>query len=278
MLLAGACWCTAASAQVSLTLVELINAYRAAPGSCDGRQAAPVAALSAHPALSNVRVATGAFLDQVLARNGYPVAQAEAISVTGPKDARAAMDAIEQHYCKTLLNAQFSVIGAGRSGNSWLVILARPALSSPADTLPELGDAGQAILDAVNAARANGRTCGDQAFAPAPALSWNAALAQAALAHSVDMATKHYMKHEDKQGRTVSERAIKAGYAWRSIGENIAAGQESTEDVVAGWLASPGHCANIMRAGFTDLGAAYAISHQLASPRVYWTQVFGTPR
>jgi hypothetical protein len=49
-------------------LVGLINAYRAAPGTCIGRQATSVAPLTPHPALSSVRVDTGAFLEQALER------------------------------------------------------------------------------------------------------------------------------------------------------------------------------------------------------------------
>jgi len=71
--------------------------------------------------------------------------------------------------------------------------------------------------------------------------------------------------------------AAYAGYRWQQIGENIAAGQGSAEQVVAGWLASPGHCANIMNPGFTEMGAAYATSEGGAAGS-YWTQVFGTPR
>jgi uncharacterized protein YkwD len=77
--------------------------------------------------------------------------------------------------------------------------------------------------------------------------------------------------------RVVGDRALQAGYRWRRIAENIAAGQESGDEAVAGWLASPGHCANIMNGRFTEMGAAYAIHNARESPRVYWTQVFGAP-
>ncbi|HCJ28080.1 MAG TPA: hypothetical protein DHV63_01935, partial [Pseudomonas sp.] len=60
-------------------------------------------------------------------------------------------------------------------------------------------------------------------------------------------------------------------------GENIAAGQGSAEQAVSSWLASPGHCQNIMNPGFTEMGAAYATNPRSAAT-IYWTQVFGTPR
>jgi uncharacterized protein YkwD len=260
------------------SLVDLINAYRAAPGGCDGRLAASVAPLALEPALARVQVASGVFLEQALQRAGYPVARAEAIYLEGPVDARAAMAAIERKYCRTLLSTQFSAVGAGRTGDSWLIVLAQPAPPSPVSQLPGWRLAGKAILDAVNAARASARSCGEQQFAPAPALAWNGALADAALAHSVDMATQRYLSHQGKDGRVVGDRALQAGYRWRRIGENIASGQDSAEEAVAGWLSSPGHCANIMNPGFTETGAAYAISTSREIARVYWTQVFGTPR
>jgi uncharacterized protein YkwD len=259
-------------------LADLINAYRAAPGACDGRPAIPAAPLTPHAALSAVRVDTGTFLDQALERAGYRAARAEAIFVSAAPDARSAMAAIARKHCRTLLSTQFSAVGAGRTGDSWLIVLAQPALASPVSRLPDPGNAGPPILEAVNAARSTARSCGGQAFAAAPALAWNSALGDAALAHSADMASQGYFDHRGKDGRVVNDRALQAGYRWRRIGENIAAGQESPDEAVAGWLSSPGHCANIMDARFTDMGAAYAINRAHDTPRVYWTQVFGTPR
>lgn len=260
------------------SLADLINAYRAAPGSCEGGRAAPAPPLAPEPALARARVETGMFLEQALERAGYPVARAEAIYAEGPPDERAAMAAIERRYCRTLLSTQFTAVGAGHTGNSWLIVLAQPAPPSPVLQLPQWQVAGQAILGAVNAARSMPRSCGARQFAPAPALAWNGALADAALAHSGDMATQRYFSHQGKDGRVVGERALQAGYRWRRIGENIASGQDSANEAVTGWLSSPGHCANLMSRDFTEMGAAYAISTSRDVPRVYWTQVFGTPR
>ncbi|MDB5934189.1 MAG: hypothetical protein JWQ01_1533 [Massilia sp.] len=280
----GLCCCATllatvpAHAQTRDKLAELINAYRAAPGQCDGRLALPAPPLTPHPVLAGVQVATGAFLDQALERAGYPVARAQAIVVDGPADARAAMAAIEARYCKKLLSTDFSAVGAGRTGNSWLIVFAQPAAPSPLAHLPDRRQVGHVILQAVNVARAAGQTCGDNYYPAAPPLSWNEALGDAAFVHSQDMATQRYFNHRGKDGRVVGDRAAKAGYLWRAIGENIASGQESPEDAVAGWLSSPGHCANLMNPRFTDMGAAYAVNPTRASAYPYWTQVFGTPR
>jgi uncharacterized protein YkwD len=88
------------------------------------------------------------------------------------------------------------------------------------------------------------------------------------------MAEHDYFDHVDRRGAGVAERARQHGYRWRAIGENIAAGQGSPQQVVAGWLASPGHCANILSPDFTEMGAAYAINDK-AALEIYWTQVLG---
>jgi uncharacterized protein YkwD len=261
------------------SLVDLINDYRADPGSCEGWRADPVAPLAQHRALGRVYVEPGGSLPRALERAGYGGAHAKAIYVTGPRHSLAAMDAIERAYCRILLSTEFTAVGAARTGDTWQVVFARPAAPIPPRArLPDLRDAGQILLDAVNRARATERNCGNKHFAAAPALTLNRALGAAALAHSVDMARQNYFSHKGKDGREVEQRAVQAGYRWSGIGENIAAGQASPDEAMAGWLASPGHCANIMDRWFTEMGAAYATSAGNGKPQVYWTQVFGQPR
>ena len=265
-------------AQERNRLIELINDYRTAAQSCDGHRSRSLPALASHPALSSVHVAPGRFLDQALEGAGYAVARAEAITISGPADAREVITEIGQRYCRTLLSREFSAIGVNRSGASWQIVFAQPAAPPRVVQLPGQRDTALAILKAVNAARATGVLCGERRHAPAPPLLLNSALGDAALIHSVDMAARRYLSHQGKDGRKVSDRALQAGYLWSSVGENIAAGQESAEDVVAGWIESPGHCANLMNTAFSDMGAAYAIHGAGRTARVYWTQVFGRPR
>lgn len=264
-----------ASAQGGAELTGLINGYRAAPHDCQGRPAGPAAQLTPEPALTRVRIATGTFLEQKLEDMGYPVERAQAISVSGPPDAQAALAAILPQYCSVLLSTEFSAIGTVRTGNQWQVILARPFI---APKLPDWPETGRTILDASNAARAAGHTCGDRFFPPAPPLAWNQPLGQAALAHSQDMAENRYFSHQGRDNSVVGDRARQAGYQWRRIGENIAAGLGTPEEAVAGWLNSPPHCANLMDPGFTEMGAAYAINPKSKTHRAYWTQVFGIAR
>ena len=267
-----------AQAQGSAQLVDLINAYRAAPRTCDGRRTAPLAPLAVQSALGRVAVTTGTLLEHAIEQAGYAVTRAEAISVSGPPDARAAMAAIETPYCGTLLNPKFADIGAARRGDTWQIVLAEPAPPPASHFLPDSETAGKAILDAVNVARATARHCGTQRFPPVRQVAWNGTLGDAALSHSRDMAEHRYFSHKGRDGQGAAERALRAGYRWLRIGENIAAGQNSPAEVVAGWLSSPGHCANIMQGGFTEMGAAYAINQSRTGERIYWTQVFAAPR
>ncbi len=264
-------------ARPSDPLAELINSYRTAPGSCAGKRASPMRPLAANPALAKVKLGTGMFLDLELERQGYRAEHAEIIYVSGAPNAHSAMAELERSYCRFLLDARYETVGSSRNGDAWQIILAQPEIPPPLVKTPDLSGFGQIILTAVNIVRAKGATCGSTVFPPAPPLQWNDALASASRAHSLDMANQRYYGHQGKDGRLADARASAAGYHWRRVGENIAAGQNSAEEVMAGWLASPGHCANIMEPGFVEMGVAYAIYDTVGKPRVYWTQMFGRP-
>jgi len=255
-------------------LAGLINAYRAAPGSCAGRAAAPAAALTPEPALSKVGIGFGTFLESALKRAGYASDLAESISVTGPQDAQAAMAVLQDRYCEKLLSGEFSAVGTARRGNAWQIVFAHPLVIPVLPAPPQMS---QELLALVNEARATPRTCGDQAFGAAPPVSWNETLAQAALGHSTDMAQKHYFNHKEPGGSDPAARATRAGYRWSRISENIASGQHTVAQAVKDWLGSPGHCANIMNPVFTDMGGAYAVNPANENRTPYWTQMFGRP-
>ncbi|MGB9108607.1 MAG: CAP domain-containing protein, partial [Telluria sp.] len=194
--------------------------------------------------------------------------------VTGPQDAESAMAVIRDKYCGRVLSGAFSAVGTAHRGNAWQVILAHPLVFAP---LPEPATLRQELLALVNAARATPRSCGDRAFGAAPPVAWNDSLAQAALGHSQDMAAKRYFNHREPGGSAPADRATRAGYRWKQVGENIASGQHTVAEAVTGWLNSPGHCANIMNPAYTDMGAAYAVNPASENKTLYWTQMFGRP-
>lgn len=138
----------------------------------------------------------------------------------------------------------------------------------------------QVMLDTVNAVRAQARVCGSSGSFPAASpLAWSCELKDAALGHSLDMANNNFFSHTGSNGQSVGYRATQAGYIWSSVGENIAAGTplSAVGAVVQAWVDSPGHCANLMRSNYSEIGAS-KYSNPTSNYGVYWTQVFGRPR
>lgn len=128
----------------------------------------------------------------------------------------------------------------------------------------------------VNAARAAGAVCGGVAFPPAGGVRWNTALQNAATAHSNDMAAHNFFAHQSAtNGSTLRERIPAAGYNYSSAGENLGAGQTSIAQVVTEWLASPSHCATMMKANFVDMGVSCKANGGTAYG-TYWTMELGT--
>lgn len=133
------------------------------------------------------------------------------------------------------------------------------------------------ILALVNEARAGSRRCGDETFPARGRLTLDSRLDAAAQGHATDMARANYFSHTGRDGSTVGDRVTRQGYAWSRVGENIAAGYRTPEDVVAAWLDSEGHCRNIMSGDFTQLGVGRA-TNSASRFGIYWVQNFATPR
>ncbi|GGX05169.1 hypothetical protein GCM10010297_28440 [Streptomyces malachitofuscus] len=100
----------------------------------------------------------------------------------------------------------------------------------------------------------------------------NATLTEAAQNHSEDMAASGTMSHTGSDGSSPGDRITRAGYSWSTYGENVAYGYSTPEQVMQGWMTSPGHKANILNCAFKEIGVG------LAQPGSYWTQDFGTAR
>lgn len=252
-------------------LVEAINAYRGEVQSCAGSASQALPPLAVEPRLA-VPASVGDW-KTALNQTGYPMSSVRMLSLTGPRDVSAAMKALQESFCQVLLDPQFVDVGVNREGDDWRVLLGRPLLQGKLGTWEA---EGQQLLQAINAARGQARQCGAQNFGNAPALSWSATLGTIAETHSRDMANNNYFDHKGRDGSTPGDRAELGGYGFQQIGENIAAGQGNARKVVDSWLASPGHCANLMNPQFTELGAAYAADPK-SDAGIYWTAMFGAP-
>lgn len=127
----------------------------------------------------------------------------------------------------------------------------------------------QDVIELVNERRAEGAVCGDTTFGPAEPLVLNGALRCAARHHAMDMAVRGFFDHTNPDGDGPGQRIDFAEYDHRGWGENIAFGHPSPQAVMDGWMDSPGHCSNIMKASFNEIGVGYHDGNQ-------WVQVFGT--
>jgi uncharacterized protein YkwD len=114
------------------------------------------------------------------------------------------------------------------------------------------------VLQQLNAYRAQPQVCGQQPFAAAGPLRWEPRLAQVAQAHAAELAQGDQLNHLALNGRNLRERLRANGYLAFRIGENLAAGQESLDEVLQTWVASAKHCENLMQAEFRDVALACA--------------------
>ncbi|MFP8904373.1 CAP domain-containing protein [Streptomyces atacamensis] len=138
-----------------------------------------------------------------------------------------------------------------------------PSTPAPATPTTPTDDAAARVVELVNSERSKA------GCAPVKA---NEKLAEAARAHSRDMADHRNMSHTGSDGSGPGDRITRAGYEWRTYGENVAYGYRTPESVMNGWMSSPGHKRNILNCSFEEIGVG------LAQPGDYWTQTFGTAR
>ncbi len=153
----------------------------------------------------------------------------------------------------------------------------------------------QAYLNAVNAARAQGRECYDYSgnivyMPPAPPLEWSDGLYRAAYEHTEDMATVDTLQHAGSgtasdwtaqvlglgRGSTIAERQMNNGAVPEPyyLNENVSwrTGSLNTlENVMSGLLSSKkGHCYTIMDPSYRYFGMAHV--------GTYWSQEFSAER
>lgn len=270
LLLLAACFDVMAS-----DLYTTINLLHDGDGNCEiAKQLGP---LKPQAALERVakNLARGKQLEQSLRSAEYRAARVNVLNVHGNEiDVNLAEILAEQGFCQQLQDAAMKEVGIYQDARQvWIVMAAPLELTVKMDEQ----SAGQRVLDLVNQTRVTRRSCGNKAFNATQTVRWNDLLADVSRLHSNEMARFNYLSHYGRDGSTPAKRVERAGYRYRVTGENIAAGQISPEDVVAGWINSPTHCANLMNPAFTEMGVAFAVDHN-SKMGVYWTQEFGTSR
>lgn len=260
----------------------------AAASTVMGATAPPVAAAGHAPAQ---RGESGRLLVTV---RGLPESVASAVVVDGPGQYRAAVsDTVKlRHLRKGAYDVTVRPVGRpngtyrGRVDDDRVTV--RPDSTAhvtvtyrwDADDEPvvRLTAFESEVLRLTNKARSTSQNCGTHGVKPkAPALSIDTRLVTAARKHAADMAAHSYFAHDSRDGRSPGDRMSAAGYRWSWWGENIAAGFDTPRAVVAAWLDSDGHCANLMDRHFTELGVGFA-RRAGSDYSTYWVQDFGRPR
>ena len=131
------------------------------------------------------------------------------------------------------------------------------------------------FLARINTLRASGAVCGGVGYPAVRGLGWDGQLENAATVHATDMATNNFFAHQSPTtGTTLRDRVPAAGYNYQSAGENIAAGQTSVSQVMADWINSPSHCANMMKSSFRDIGVSCKINPS-SNYKYYWAMELG---
>lgn len=251
-------------------LREVVNELR--NGGCQART--KLAPLQTDARLQTVakQVAGGVSAQQAAQSAAYPAEQLSTIHLNGYDREPEVRQLLAKKYCKLLMNPEWQHLSSEWRGDEIWIVLAVPHVI-PQDQAVT----AQQVLALVNTARSSARRCGSERFVATHALRLNATLTKAALLHAKDMAMHTRMQHAGSDGSTPAQRAARQGYRWKTIGENVAAGADTAEEVVAGWLDSPGHCANIMSPQFAEMGVAFAVNLR-DEQAIYWAQSFGTAR
>jgi uncharacterized protein YkwD/stress response protein SCP2 len=250
--------------------LDLVNSVRAAAGSPpvahDARLAGAArehAGMMARGGRLGVEGVDGVSVHQRVVAAGYPYLTVGEHLVSGPLTVDRFVDHCLRHDAarRTVCDPSFTHAAVGSCDGSgdlyWTALWASPL--TPDGLSRTTGE----VIELTNRERAR---------AGLPPLSHDPLLTAAAQAHSADMVARDFYSHTAPDGGRPWDRAAAAGSARRTIGENIACGQRSAAEVVQGWMNSPGHRANILKAGFTHIGVGFAGGGRAGT---YWTQLFG---
>lgn len=251
-------------------VADAVNAVRYA--GCAGHRGGLPALRESAP-LDEVahRLSQGTDLSTAQRFADYHAVSSFSVSISHVPPSGDVEDLIARQFCTQVTNPAFRDIGTWRRADEVWIALAQPF------TPPERADSGavsRRVLLLTNRARAQARRCGATPFAAVPPLTLNATLGRAALSYARDMSVFGYMSHTGHDGSTPAERITRSGYHWSEMGENLASGVMNADEVVAGWLHSPEHCANLMDPLYREMGVAFAVNpHNDAG--VYWAMEFG---
>lgn len=93
-----------------------------------------------------------------------------------------------------------------------------------------------------------------------------------------DMLENQYFDHISPSGDEAGDLVESTEYAFIAVGENLATGDfKDEEDLVSGWMDSPGHRENILNPGYLEIGVA--VRKGVYDGREVWmaVQIFALP-
>jgi uncharacterized protein YkwD len=216
--------------------------------------------------------AAGRSLAAATEQSGYQAESTSGLHVNGPES--STVQQLRRSSCRTVTRQELRDMGVYQRRLDTWIVLASPYVAPTVAQTPMLASR---TLELVNQVRARGTHCGERSFGPVPPVRLSQPLADVAFGHASDMATHDYFEHEDLAGHSPADRVRAVGYREKLVGENIAYGPKSADEVVQGWLDSPGHCENIMDARFAEMGIAYAPG-RASKKGLYWVQLLAAPR
>jgi uncharacterized protein YkwD len=178
------------------------------------------------------------------------------------------------------LLAALSLVLACRSGSptpQGSAPAARPPRATTTTTAPANANDSRARDAVAIADEIVVRTNAERRNAGLPALARNVNLMHAAQIQADQMAAEHRLDHSLPKAAypTLASRLQAVSYQISAAGENIGEGYRTASAAVAGWMASPGHRANILSTKFTEMGAGIATAKDGTG---YTAQVFASPR
>jgi len=216
------------------------------------------------------RIAHGDGLGMAISGSGYRAKKSASIHIRTTTGDDGVAQMLAQQFCGIVADSNLREIGVYRRGQeTWMVLAAPFSPPGPADATAVI----HRVLALINEARVQARRCGRKKFAATTPLKQVTALESAALTHAQDMTVHGYLGHKGSDGSMPADRVTRANYTWSAVAENVAGGQTTAEEVVNTWLASPGHCANLMNPRYSDTGVAYAVD-PANEKGIYWVQVF----
>jgi uncharacterized protein YkwD len=210
---------------------------------------------------------------------GYEAHRLTVVAAIAPGDAAQVVQrwrAADPAAFQEILSAEYAdagvAVAARGSTPVYVVALAISAADDFRSSTGGLADAEDVRRTAIE------RVNGERRVRRMPPLRLEPRLNRVAQDYAKKMLRESFYGHRAPDGSDVLTRIRASGYQPLAVGENLAQGQSSVEEVLGGWLDSPAHRENIFDRDFRDMGLGFAIGRNAHGYQVLWVQVFATPR